>query len=130
MLDRESEPVEVIWATEFPPQSEQLVKLTTAHVELTVTRLHRVQVPSNEQVRSAEDFKTGDWVVVGKQAVQLEDVKHFVEVTSIIELAFQGDALVEAWSVLLVPGLVVRHLVRGAIRLLNRIEPFVISIFA
>jgi len=107
VLDPVGDRVEVIWAQEYPSRREQLVKLTTLKNELKVTAHHRVPV-RDLQWKYAKDFKRHDWILAGREQVQLTDVEHSEEAIRVVELGFEDDALVEAWPLPIGCGIVVK----------------------
>jgi len=108
VMSREGLRVEVLWACPHPCQSEQLIKLSTANAQLTVTVSHRIAAPSTSgiEVVLAKNLQIGSWVMVGQHPQQIQSIKAYVDEIAVIELAFANDALVEAWCLPLEAGLV------------------------
>lgn len=100
VLDMEGTMVEVVWAWAHGRDTEAITVLTTKTTQLRVTNSHLVvkqSVRGTEVVR-AEDVETGDWIIVGNRPEQVSVQREFMD-TATIELGFENDASVEAWSV-------------------------------
>jgi len=102
VVDPDGEKVEVTSVVMHPCQPEQLVELvTTTCIKLRVTASHRVPIPCTHglEERLAKNLWSGDWVICGKTAVQLESVTSILVDMSVVELQFENDAAVEAFPV-------------------------------
>lgn len=101
VLDTEGASVEVEWVCPHQQSEEKIIVVETSTTRLLVTSSHRVvklSVHGEEQDVFAEDVKSGDWILVGKDPEQVTVQSRVIE-TSTVELRFENDALVEAWFI-------------------------------
>lgn len=100
VLDTDGTLVEVVWAWAHESRTEAITVLTTKTTQLRVTNSHPVvkQSVRGTEAILAEDVRTGDWIIVGNYPEQVS-VQRVDMDTPTVELGFENDASVEAWSI-------------------------------
>jgi len=99
VLGTERATVEVKWVCRHPHGEEEIVVLKTPSTQLRVTNSHRILKKGDygEKEVRAGDLQNGDWIIVGQRPEQVSVQREFMQ-TSPIEIGFENDASVEAWS--------------------------------
>lgn len=94
VLDHQGGPRAVTWCRKLPNKKRLLVDLHTK--PLTVTGSHRIVIPGGED--EAKNLRKNSVVLMGVGSQQLLQVTKRYHCTEVMEVEFDGDAIVEVHS--------------------------------
>jgi hypothetical protein len=97
VLDHQEKEVEVEWCAVHPKKQRLFVDLHTRSTMFTVTDTHRIVLPDGKDIE-ARELKKGDDVCISSscRAEKLVKVTKCYRYTKVIELIFEGDAIMAA----------------------------------
>eukprot|EP00440_Ansanella_granifera_P008729 gb/GFBE01009459.1/.p1 GENE.gb/GFBE01009459.1/~~gb/GFBE01009459.1/.p1 ORF type:complete len:181 (+),score=57.31 gb/GFBE01009459.1/:1-543(+) len=96
VLDHTGNVRAVTWCRRLPKKKRLCVDLHSK--PLTVTSSHRVVVPGPGGEVLAKDLHERDEVLIGSECQQLVKVTKYHKVREVMELEFEGDAIIEVHS--------------------------------